>query len=168
MNHYESDIAKLVSELRLCVLPAAPFENSWWGFRAGFTDEKRLHSPTLKTRWWKFICITSFSNILKFKDFNIWYFNCFNCIYWTKYLENILKCVCVVLCVVWCGVCVCVCHAVCCAVCVCRAVCCVCVCVCVCVCGVCGVCVCGCGVCVWCVCVVCVCVCVCVVCCVYV
>ncbi len=42
----ERDIAKLVSELRLCVLNAAPFENSWWRFinnhRTGFTDEMRM------------------------------------------------------------------------------------------------------------------------------
>ncbi len=44
---YERDIASLVSELRLCVLNAAPFENRWWRFTAnqgaGFTDEMRMH-----------------------------------------------------------------------------------------------------------------------------
>ncbi len=44
---YERDIASLVSELRLCVLNAAPFENRWWRLTAnqgtGFTDEMRMH-----------------------------------------------------------------------------------------------------------------------------
>ncbi len=55
----ESDIASLVSKLRLCVLNAAPFENRWWRLTAnqgtGFTDEMRMHiawdispSPTFK------------------------------------------------------------------------------------------------------------------------
>ncbi len=56
----ESDIASLVSDLRLGVLNAALFENRWWRFTAnqgaGFTDEMRMHiawdispSPTLVT-----------------------------------------------------------------------------------------------------------------------
>ncbi len=43
----ERDIASLVSDLRLCVLNASPFENRWWRFTAnqgtGFTDEMRMH-----------------------------------------------------------------------------------------------------------------------------
>ncbi len=39
----ERDIASLVSDLRLCVLNASPFENRWWRFTANqgasFTDE---------------------------------------------------------------------------------------------------------------------------------
>ncbi len=44
---YESDIVSLVSDLRLRVLNAAPFENRWWRLTAnqgtGFTDEMRMH-----------------------------------------------------------------------------------------------------------------------------
>ncbi len=44
---YERDIASLVSDLRLCVLNATPFENRWWRLTAnqgaGFTDEMRMH-----------------------------------------------------------------------------------------------------------------------------
>ncbi len=44
---YERDIASLVSELRLCVLNAAPSENRWWRLTANhrtvFTDEMRMH-----------------------------------------------------------------------------------------------------------------------------
>ncbi len=42
----EREIALLVSDLRLCVLNAAPFENNWWRFTANqrtvFTDEMRM------------------------------------------------------------------------------------------------------------------------------
>ncbi len=42
----EREIAQLVSDLRLCVLNAAPYENSWWRFTANhrtvFTDEMRM------------------------------------------------------------------------------------------------------------------------------
>ncbi len=42
----ERNIALLVSDLRLCVLNAAPFESRWWRFTAnhgtGFTDEMRM------------------------------------------------------------------------------------------------------------------------------
>ncbi len=43
---YEHDISWLVSELRFCVLTAAPFENRWWLFTTNhgtsFTDEMRM------------------------------------------------------------------------------------------------------------------------------
>ncbi len=64
---YERDIASLVSDLRLCVLNAAPFENRWWRLTAnqgaGFTDEMRMHiawdispSPSLDVHasWYSF------------------------------------------------------------------------------------------------------------------
>ncbi len=42
-NGRERDIASLVSDLRLCVLNASPFENRWWRFTANhrtvFTDD---------------------------------------------------------------------------------------------------------------------------------
>ncbi len=41
----ERDIAKLVSELQLCILSAAPFENRWRftaNHGAGFTDEMHM------------------------------------------------------------------------------------------------------------------------------
>ncbi len=43
---YEREIALLVSDLRLCVLTAAPSESRWWRFTAnhgtGFTEEMRM------------------------------------------------------------------------------------------------------------------------------
>ncbi len=45
-SHSIMNVISRVSELRLCVLTAAPFENRWWRFtanhRAGFTDEMRM------------------------------------------------------------------------------------------------------------------------------
>ncbi len=77
----------LVSDLRLCVLNAAPFENRWWRLTAnqetGFTDEMRMHiawdispNPTIeyvsglfyKTCWNcnSVVCVKSLADVTEF------------------------------------------------------------------------------------------------------
>ncbi len=63
---YERDIVLLYSELRLCVLNDAPFENRWRRFtanhRTGFTDEMRMHIASSSPSSLSFFFIlTSFS-----------------------------------------------------------------------------------------------------------